>query len=61
MAVIFLAAITCFFSCREGTFIHDTLPYILGIIGWAVLFYIFILDKKNGGAQFEPYKRDDRD
>ena len=39
---IFIAAITCFFICPPGSFIHDTLPYILGAVGWAVLFMIFI-------------------
>lgn len=52
---IFIAAITCFFICPPGSFIHDTLPYILGAIGWTVLCMIFIIDKKNGGENFEPY------
>lgn len=57
MAFIFIVAISCFFICPEGTFIHDTLPYVLGVIGWIVLVTIFIIDKKNGGATFEPYDK----
>ena len=55
IAGIFIAAISCFFICPPGSFIHDTLPYILGIFGWAVLFIVFIIDKRNGGENFEPY------
>ena len=55
IAGIFVAAISCFFICPPGSFIHDTLPYILSVFGWAVLFIVFIIDKKNGGANFEPY------
>ncbi len=55
IAGIFIAAISCFFICPLGSFIHDTLPYILGILGWAVLFIVFIIDKRNGGENFEPY------
>lgn len=56
LAAIFVAVISCFFICPEGTFIHDTLPYILGVIGWMVLLFIFIIDRKNGGSEFKPYE-----
>jgi|GEM_PF-1394836 len=60
MSALFAAALSCFIICTEGTFVHDALPYILGVIGWVVIFYIFIIVSKNGGSEFEPYEREDK-